>query len=263
VGCLIDTALRVEPVAGHPALVARNGSPSVVIADLHVGLGDDFEGRGVYTGRQVERMLADIIALSSYGDRLIILGDLRHEYSTGGSHSIIPEFMSKLLEYYRRIELVPGNHDGMIVRQLPQRVVVHPAGGFTSGDIAFTHGHAWPEAGMMKCKLLLMGHVHPAVEFLDSLRNSYIEKCWLRAPFRRRDPTATYSQLPEEAVVIPAFNPFLTGTPVNREPEGLGPLFKNRLIDMRKSRLYLLDGTFLGRVAANTIRRKGKAGKDN
>jgi putative SbcD/Mre11-related phosphoesterase len=263
VGSLNDVALSVEPIAGHPALIAGTDNPSVVIADLHVGLGDDFENRGVYTGRQIGMMLAEIIGLSSYGNHLIILGDLRHEFSAVNSRSAIPEFMSKLLEYYSKIELVPGNHDGLIVRQLPQRVIVHPPGGFTSGDIAFTHGHTWPEEEMMKGKILLMGHIHPAIEFVDSLGNSYIEKCWLRAPFRKRDPTSTYSRLPEEVVVVPAFNPFLTGSPVNRDPGGLGPLFRNRLIEVRKSRLYLLDGTFLGRLATNVIRGARKTGKNN
>jgi metallophosphoesterase superfamily enzyme len=56
-----------------------------------------------------------------------------------------------------------------------------------------------------------------------------------------------YEHCPDEIVVVPAFNPLLTGTPVNgRKGAYLGPVFRNRLVDESSMSAYLLDGTNLG-----------------
>jgi hypothetical protein len=54
-----------------------------------------------------------------------------------------------------------------------------------------------------------------------------------------------------KVIIMPAFNDLLGGVPVNEKrpsDELLGPLLKNEFIDMEKSELYLLDGTFLGKL---------------
>ncbi|MBX8631241.1 MAG: metallophosphoesterase [Thermoplasmata archaeon] len=251
-GCLRNPDFEIEPIANHPALRVGSDDTLIVIADLHLGLSDEFESRGVYVGGQAESMLSEIKELASVSQHLVILGDLRHEFSAFHSASVIPSFMSELLDHYSTIDLVPGNHDGLIIRQLPQRVRVHPSSGFNAGCVSFSHGHTWPTDAMMKGRYLLMGHIHPAVEFVDSRGRSYVEKCWFRVPFRRRDPTGRYGTLPQEAVVIPAFNPLLNGTPLNRHGDrGLGPVFRNRLVFPERGRLYLLDGTYLGPLKSN------------
>jgi hypothetical protein len=192
-------------------------------------------------------MIKDLTFLSSLSSHLVIVGDLRHEIRGRNIDSEIPAFMSSLLDIYDRIEIVPGNHDGMILRMLPQRVIVHPSAGFSITGFSFFHGHTWPLSSMMAERTLIMGHVHPAVEFVDSLDNRYVEKCWFRAPMKKKDPTERYSSMPSEVIVLPAFNPLLTGTPINRKGmKGFGPLFSNGLIKSPKGKLYLLDGTFLG-----------------
>jgi len=50
-------------------------------------------------------------------------------------------------------------------------------------------------------------------------------------------------------VVVPAFNPLLTGTPVNgKRGTYLGPLFRNKLVDQSSLSVYLLDGSNLGHM---------------
>jgi metallophosphoesterase superfamily enzyme len=54
-----------------------------------------------------------------------------------------------------------------------------------------------------------------------------------------------------KVVIMPAFNNLLGGTPVNvkkASDELLGPLLKNKIIDMRNAEMYLLDGTYLGKL---------------
>ena len=62
----------------------------------------------------------------------------------------------------------------------------------------------------------------------------------LRAHLRRRIPV----------YLMPPFNPLLAGVPVNRLGPGgaIGPLFKSGAIDLPQGEVYLLDGTYLGRV---------------
>ncbi len=50
---------------------------------------------------------------------------------------------------------------------------------------------------------------------------------------------------------MPAFNRLLGGVPVNVKKmsnELLGPLLKNNFIDMNNAEIYLLDGTYLGKL---------------
>jgi metallophosphoesterase superfamily enzyme len=52
-------------------------------------------------------------------------------------------------------------------------------------------------------------------------------------------------------IIMPAFNLLLGGTPVNvkkTSDELLGPLLRNNFVDMENAELYLLDGTFLGKL---------------
>ncbi len=253
-GGLRRSGATSEPVAGYPALIVRSDEDMLVIADVHIGLGNEFEEKGILIADQTGKMVDDLKLLSAHSDHLIIAGDLRHELIAGNHASVIPAFMSSLLDIYRRIDIMPGNHDGRIVRMMPQRVRVHPTAGFSVPGFSFLHGHTWPLPSMMKERTLVMGHIHPAVEFADSLGNRYVEKCWFRAPMSRRDPTGRYDVLPKEAIILPAFNPLLTGTPVNRRGvRGLGPLFRNGLIKGGAGKLYLLDGTFLGTLDENKV----------
>jgi hypothetical protein len=49
---------------------------------------------------------------------------------------------------------------------------------------------------------------------------------------------------------MPTFNDLLGGIAVNeKDSELLGPIMKNNLVDMDNADIYLLDGTFLGKLA--------------
>lgn len=248
----LSDLVSFEPIAGHPALLLEGERPAIVIADLHLGYGEELEEKGILLGKQSEEMLSELGGLSALADRLIILGDLKHTIGYRKKRSDLPSFMASLLTYYDNLDVVPGNHDSLIARSLPQRVRLHGTEGFAENGVSFCHGHAWPGKELMSSELLLMGHLHPAVRFVDSLGHVYVEKCWLRVPFKKRDPAHKYASLPREMVVLPAFNPLLTGTPVNlKDGKRLGPVFREKLITLSKGALYLLDGTHIGTVAGN------------
>ncbi|MEM3852511.1 MAG: metallophosphoesterase [Methanomassiliicoccales archaeon] len=241
----------LEPLPGAPALRIGGKSACVIVADIHLGLGEELEEAGFNAKRNAVEMEEMLLRLSEIENRLVILGDLRHTVGFV-RRSEVPAFLSALLRSYERIDIVPGNHDALIARGLPQRVILHSSDGFVEDGNAFIHGHTWPPVELMEADTLIMGHLHPAIAFKDSLGNTYIEKCWLRIPFRKTDASGRYPKLPTELIVLPAFNPLLSGTPVNRkEYTPLGPLLKSDLVRMEKGKVYLLDGTYLGTVGMN------------
>jgi len=243
---------RIEPIADHAAMLVCGERRTIAVADVHVGLTDELQERGVSMHPQESGMASELLSLSRYAERLVILGDLKHPLSGRVYTADIPSFMSTLLGAYEEIHIVPGNHDVFLNYSLPQRVVIHPGTGFASDGVGYLHGHAWPSTEVMESAVLLIGHMHPAYAFSDTLGRIYIEKCWLRMPFRRRDPTGRYPKLPSELMVVPAFNPLLTGTPVNRRG-GMDALLLRKQVYVSKCSVYLLDGTFIGGLKRGTF----------
>ena len=76
---------------------------------------------------------------------------------------------------------------------------------------------------------------------------------------RKEKASERYGSCPDEMVVMPAFNPLITGTPVNAPGGGkLGPLLRNGFADDDSMTVYLLDGTNLGRPVPIAPRKRSK-----
>ncbi|MCG7844002.1 MAG: phosphoesterase [Methanomassiliicoccales archaeon] len=246
------------PIPDRPVLKVVGDETALCIGDLHIGIEADMRFRGIVVPSQTHRMERELKELANGVDRLIIIGDVKHQVpgTTKQEHVEIPRFFNGLLNFYPRIDLVKGNHDTDIERMLPSRVTVHEQGGMTLGDIGFVHGHSWPSPETMAGKLLVLGHNHPAVIFEDGLHHNQVERCWLRCRFQGSNER--YQRLPEEAIMIPAFNRSLGGGPVNLEgPRMLGPLLANQLLDLENGQVYLLDGVYLGTVSSLRVKRRG------
>jgi hypothetical protein len=231
---------------------------ALCIGDLHIGIEADMRFKGIVVPSQTHRMERELKELAEGVDRLIIIGDVKHQVpgTTRQEHIEVPRFFNSLLNFYPRIDLVKGNHDTDIERMLPSRVTVHDQGGMMLGDIGFVHGHSWPAPDTMTGRLLVMGHNHPAVIFEDGMHHNQVERCWLRCRFQ--GSSERYPNLPEEGIMIPAFNRSLGGGPVNLEgPRMLGPLLTNELLDLEKGQVYLMDGVYLGTVSSLRVKRRG------
>jgi putative SbcD/Mre11-related phosphoesterase len=249
---------EVAPIPDHPVLRVMGKETALCVGDLHIGIETDMRFRGIVVPSQTHRMEQELNDLADGVDRLVIIGDVKHQVpgSTRQEHVEVPRFFNSLLNYYPRIDLVKGNHDANIERMLPSRVTVHDQGGMVLGDVGFVHGHVWPSTEVMRCRLLVMGHNHPAVIFEDGLHHNHVERCWVRCRFRGGG--GRYASVPEEAIMIPAFNRSLGGGPVNLEgPHMLGPLLSNELLDLENGQVYLMDGVFLGTVSSLRVKRRG------
>lgn len=241
--------MELEPIPDFAALTARGESNWICVADLHLGIEAQLRRSGFNIPSQAPKMLSALESLSARAERLIILGDVKHRIPAVSYREDreIPPFMTRLGELYREIVVVAGNHDGGISAVLPEDVKKISGAGTLIEDTGFVHGHVWPSKAAMSGKRLVMGHIHPSVLLIDSIGSKTNEKCWIRSGLDRGRVLERYDRCPDEVVVVPAFNPLLTGTPINgRKSAYLGPLFRNRLVDESRLTAYLLDGTNLG-----------------
>ncbi len=244
-------AVDIEPIADTPALLMTGKESWIAVADLHIGIEVQLRHAGFNIPSQTHKMLEDMERLSARGERLLILGDLKHRIPAVGyrENKEIGPFLDKLSESFKRIVVVAGNHDGGLVPILPKAVEAVSGRGTRIDDVGLFHGHIWPSDAVMEARTIVMGHTHPSVMLTDSLGTRINEKCWMRATMNEELVLKRFRSCPKELIIVPAFNPLLTGTPVNSSRGSMiGPLFRNGFVNARSTRIYLLDGTNLGHV---------------
>ncbi len=251
----------IRPIPNTPALLLEFKKERIlVVADLHLGIEGELETQGISLPSQANKTLKRLTELiSKYRPkRLILLGDVKHGVPVASMHEWreIPSFLERLSRRVR-VEIVPGNHDGDLAGMIPPGVRLHAARGIVLGKrkkIGLAHGHAWPAQEVFQTHTLVMAHNHPAIEFRDALGGRVIEPVWLKLNIRlERLPSEIRQNLrssPPELIVMPAFGELVSGAPVNRVmPEELiGPLFKSGAADLQDAEVYMLDGTYLGKV---------------
>ncbi|MCX8191751.1 MAG: metallophosphoesterase [Nitrososphaerales archaeon] len=266
-------------VQNEPALILKtNVEKILLISDLHLGFERELYTHGFNIPSQIEKIYDKLkkILDAQEPNRLIILGDVKHGMSKILPHewSDLPNFFERLLTCVDKIDIIPGNHDGGLKTLLPSRVNLHTPKGLMlkSGKRAvyLIHGHSWPYPEAFGADILIMGHHHFVVEMVEDSGLRLIEPVWLVTRWDsskiiahflkskrlkvKEDPIDFFKRsfriTPKNSriVVMPTFNPLLKGMAVNREADTryLGPIFRSSAIDIEKSELYLLDGTYLG-----------------
>jgi hypothetical protein len=234
--------MNLYPVHNEPALMFNK---TLIIADLHIGMEHVLRNAGFNIPSQSRKMMEKIIMLCREHNvnRVVIVGDIKHNIPNVSYQEFdeIPKFFEEILKFCN-IDVAPGNHDGGIKKLLPKDVKIHSSKGFIFNNIGFFHGHSWPDENIMKCEYVVMGHNHPVIVFKDRLGYRVSKTCWLRGKMlKNRD---RYKTTNPEIIIMPSFNK-LCGKPVN-EKKFLGPITK--LLDIRNLSIYLLNGTFLGKI---------------
>jgi putative SbcD/Mre11-related phosphoesterase len=262
------------------ALIKTGKTKTLVIADPHLGWEMALQAKGIHVPSQTQKLLKKLtVLLSTYKpDTLLILGDIKYSVvmtETGEWHDI-PEFFTELKRYISDIRIVRGNHDANLEPLLPENIKLLPATGTIIGDVGLFHGHKWPSPALLKCKTLIMGHLHPVVVFRDLAGFKITRQVWVKAQCNTKllsktllqkhgikieeTPEATmkkhYNFKPQttQIFIMPSFNDFLGGRPVNetrpRKELGsealIGPVLRSEAVDVGNAELYLLDGTYLG-----------------
>jgi putative SbcD/Mre11-related phosphoesterase len=241
-------AVNLEPVPDMPALVIRGRRKWACIVDLHLGIEASLRASGFNVPTQMPGMLTSMESLASHADRLLILGDVKHRitHASRREDREVGHVMKRLMDLFQAIVITPGNHDGGLRAVVPDGCVIASVQGTVIEQAGVFHGHVWPSQKTMSARKLVMGHVHPSVLLEDSMGGRINEKCWYRAPMLKEKVLERYPSCPEELVVVPAFNPLITGSPVNADGRLLGPVLRNGLVDAATARAYLMDGTNLG-----------------
>jgi putative SbcD/Mre11-related phosphoesterase len=262
------------------ALVKTHGIRTLAIADLHIGWEMALSSEGIHVPTQTPKLLKKLEELlSAYKpDRLLILGDIKHTVASAEKieWQDVPDFFSELRKHVEEICVVRGNHDGSLEPLLPERIKMLPATGSVMDDVGFFHGHQWPSPELLKCRTLVMGHVHPVVAFRDPAGFRVTRQVWVKARCNTTELTKVLlrkrkvkiNENPEKALyeyckikakvsqlfIMPSFNDFLGGRPLNERKRRrrnndemiLGPVLRSEAVDMKNAETYLLDGTFLG-----------------
>lgn len=273
----------VTPVRPFPALLIRRGSKRVlVVADLHIGWEATLTQRGVHVPSQTSKILDKVLQLvkEAKPTEIIFLGDVKHTISGVEIEEWrdIPDFFEAIEKVVPKIQIIPGNHDGSLEPLLPETVRILSPKGMTIGDVGLFHGHAWPAPELLGCRSLVTAHVHPMVVFRDLMGFRITRQVWVRAecnglelakPLLKRlgvridqdrarllqdhfDVKPRFSQL----LIMPSFNDFLGGQPVNKKSLGkdrksksfIGPVLRSGSVNIEDAEIYLLDGTFLGAI---------------
>jgi len=231
-----------DPIRNERAMLIES---ALVLSDLHIGVEYELERKGIRVPSQWKAMADEVLRLKekSGAKDLVINGDLKHGIpSSKWEMRDIRLFMDEIEGQFREIHIVKGNHDGNIEKALPEWVEIHDGSGFLIGDYGILHGHAWPSEELDDAEVLVIGHTHPAVAFIDSLGNSHKEPCWIRGKYGEK-----------EIIVMPAMNRFYGGSPINEDL--LGPLLNSEEFDRENADIYLLDGTYLGKI--EKIKKRG------
>jgi putative SbcD/Mre11-related phosphoesterase len=270
----------ITPIPPYPAALLRtHGAKVIVIADLHIGWELSLSKEGIHVPSQTHKLLKKLVdVLSEHEVReILVLGDVKHTVATAEKTEWrdVPDFFSGLKELVPRISVIRGNHDGNLDPLLPEGMTVFPATGEAYGDVGFFHGHRWPSAVLLKCKTLVIGHVHPVVVFRDPAGLRVQKQVWVKAACdgnmlakallqRQRikvegDPGEAFRQRfgvkprTQQLLIMPSFNDFLGGRPLNSRRVSssvnmTGPLLRSDAVDMKNAEAYLLDGTLLGTI---------------
>jgi hypothetical protein len=259
----------LTPVKNYPALLyQRKGHRTLIIADLHLGWEMNLARRGIYIPSQSHKILQKLLHLISttHPKTLMILGDVKDTIAKAesGEWKDIPEFFETLTTKISDIQIIRGNHDGNLEPLLPPTVKLHPSTGIAVDTTGVFHGHTWPSRKLANCATLVMGHVHPTIAFRDRLGFLITTPVWIKAKIdpkkfhiaymkrRRNKTTANNPMQPKvkQLFIMPCFNDFLGGRPINRKRERsyIGPILRSDAVNINNGHAYLLDGTFLGTV---------------
>ena len=272
----------------QPAALIKTGkTKTLVIADPHLGWEIALRDKGIHVPSQSSKLLQKLVAvLSKYTlDALMILGDVKYTVVSAepGEWHDIPDFFNELKNYVKDIAIVRGNHDANLEPLLPENVKFLSATGTMVDDVGLFHGHKWPSPALLRCKTLIMGHLHPVVVFRDPAGFKITRQVWIKAKCDTTQLSKTLLQkqrikiqgTPEETVkkhynfkprtiqlfIMPSFNDFLGGRPINETKQRrkgqistmIGPVLRSEAVEIDNAEIYLLDGTYLGTL--NQLRR--------
>ncbi len=192
---------------------------SLVIADLHIGIEEEFKKLNINIGNYIEKMKEKILKAKEICKckNIIVIGDIKHEIGIPKKPEKILDFFNFLNENFEDIRIVKGNHDGLLEKILKD-FKVYSSRGFKKSIYGFFHGNSYPKANVLKAKYLFCSHLHPKVAFPKDYPKFH-RKVFLILPIKKEiiKKTKVHSKI----IVLPSFNPFIFGIEFEEAKEGI------------------------------------------
>jgi hypothetical protein len=213
-------------VAPWPALYIE-AERAVVLADLHLGLEDEQEAKGIHIPvtvfpRILESVLAPARAVGA--SKVILLGDVKHEFGppTEAEWFAVRKLVKAVKEAGHAIEVVRGNHDNYIAGVLRHLDIPLHQPHLALDGVLLKHGHEELNEAEWTATHLIMGHEHPVVALKDDVGIRHRFKAFLSGKAGNRRLT-----------ILPSVSPLAYGTDINEVPASqlLSPLLQRSSLD--------------------------------
>lgn len=230
----------VELLDGLPVLYIKS-LDAVVCSDLHLGYEGVHASRGTFIPKLNFKKIKETMKKAletSKAENVIVVGDIKNEFSDVHVEEFneFREFVGFLRNEMKvkGISLIKGNHDNFIDRfRQAMRFDIY-AQEAVLGDYVFFHGEELPKS--KRGKVLIMGHLHPAIAVYNKVGVKEKLKCFL------------YGSVVDgrKIIVLPAMNYFAEGVDVNQQDlGGMAPVFKSMLYADGMRALCLGEGEIL------------------
>jgi|Deesub1362B_J571_1020462.scaffolds.fasta_scaffold00077_91 hypothetical protein len=187
---------------------------TAIISDLHLGIEQSMPGSVPRLQiREIVESVEDIF--KSYEiDRLIVNGDMKHEFSQNMPYEWddVRYFVESVQEF-GELSVVRGNHDNYLAAILA-KYGIKLEKSIQLKDWTIAHGHEAIEA-----EKLIIGHEHPSIRIRSGYA-SYTYPCFLRSK-------KVELGVEKELIVLPAFSPMVTGSDVITTFSFLSPILNS------------------------------------
>ncbi len=208
---------------------------ALVIGDMHLGIEYELQRKGYNLPLQYKKVAERINALlkQTKANTVIFLGDLKHDvYGMKDTEERMLNAFFRLLKA-QKIIVCKGNHDSFI--ENCTGILVAPPEGILYEDTLVLHGHAMPDAKLLKtAKTICFGHEHALAKIGDA-KHAYSQKIWIIG-----------QQSGKKFVLFPHFGDLVGGRTFDPEHHLVRFLTKTAC---RNADAYLLSGVKLGKVS--------------
>ena len=206
----------------------------LVLADLHLGYEEALSQQGIFLPRtQQQETIKELREIFKQTDKIgkldkiIILGDLKHEFGTVSSqewHDTL-EILDIFEKNCKEIILIKGNHD-TILEPIARQRKIKIRDFYILDSFCFLHGHKlFLECLDKKIKTLVLGHKHPAITLIKEAKSERY-KAFLVGKFKGKD-----------IIILPSFFPLVEGSDIIFEDTNLA---SNLKLNLREFQAYLL-----------------------
>lgn len=274
--------LPTEEIDRRYLLRNFNGQKVFIISDLHLGFEEEWTEKGLntrppsWTYSVIDTLYADLIQAKP--DLILILGDFEHSFphfrkkkgwvSNKWQNERILEYLLekiKTLAFLKRIMLIRGNQDTILLKSLEPHLDLIPSKGAAlfDNELGAFHGHVTPDPNILFASEIVLGHIHPSIELTDELGINHklpvFAKLTLpreelldifKFPFDLEDDVGLIDTV--QITILPAYNPFLGGFALNKPRKRVStrPSFPvlNQVLEHPRLRVQMTNGIDLGEL---------------